>query len=67
HRMVRSNRWKLILSDANEEFLFDQQGDSFELNNRAADPELAPVLSRLRKELSQWMKSIGDRPYPHAK
>jgi hypothetical protein len=66
HRMARGDRWKLILSDQNEEFLFDQQNDPFELNNRVADPELAPVLQRLRRELSQWMKKIGDRPYPFA-
>jgi len=66
HRMARSDRWKLILSDLDEEFLFDQQNDPFELNNRAADPELAPVLNKLRGKLSQWMKEIGDRPYPPA-
>jgi len=66
HRMARGDRWKLILSDANEEFLFDQQVDPFELINRVDDPELEPVLDELRGELSQWMKTIGDRPYPSA-
>lgn len=66
HRMARGDRWKLILSDRDEEFLFDQQNDPFELNNRVADPELAPVLHKLRSELTQWMKKIGDRPYPSA-
>ena len=64
HRMARGDRWKLILSDRDEEFLFDQQKDPFELNNRIADPELAPVLDQLRSELSEWMKKLGDRPYP---
>ncbi len=64
HRMARGDRWKLILSDKDEEFLFDQHNDPFELNNRVADPELAPVLQKLRSELNQWMKEIGDRPYP---
>ena len=63
HRMARGDRWKLILSDADEEFLFDQQDDPFELTNRRDDPGLAPVLTRLRHELAGWMKTIGDRPY----
>ena len=64
HRMARSDRWKLILSDRDEEFLFDQQNDPFEFKNRVADLEFAPVLHELRRELTQWMKEIGDRPYP---
>jgi len=66
HRMARGDRWKLILSDRDEEFLFDQQNDPFELNNRVDDPELATVLDSLRSELTQWMKTIHDRPYPSA-
>lgn len=64
HRMARGDRWKLILSDTDEEFLFDQQEDPFELQNRVDDPELVPVLQELRGALAQWMKSIGDRTYP---
>ncbi len=64
HRMARGHRWKLILSDTDEEYLFDQQEDPFELNNRITDPNLAPVLGKLRAELAAWMRSIGDRPYP---
>lgn len=64
HRMARGDRWKLILSDTDEEYLFDQQDDPFELTNRIADPELASVLGKLRTELAAWMKSIGDRAYP---
>lgn len=64
HRMARGDRWKLILSDTDEEYLFDQQEDPFELTNRIADPAFAPVLDMLRAELAAWMKSIGDRAYP---
>jgi len=64
HRMARGDRWKLILSDTDEEFLFDQQDDPFELNNRITDPKLAPELGKLRAELATWMKAIGDRAYP---
>ena len=61
--MARSGRWKLILSDANEELLFDQQDDPFELTNRREEPNLAPMLDKLRGDLSAWMKTIGDRRY----
>lgn len=64
HRMARGDRWKLILSDTDEEYLFDQQDDPFELNNRITDPNLALVLGKLRAELATWMRSIGDRAYP---
>jgi arylsulfatase A-like enzyme len=64
HRMARGDRWKLILSDQNEEFLFDQQADPFELQNRISDPKLLPVLQGLRNDLAHWMKEVGDRPYP---
>jgi arylsulfatase A-like enzyme len=65
HRMARNHRWKLVLSDADEEFLFDQQTDPLELHNRIADPEQAAVLDSLRTALAGWMKEIGDRPYPN--
>jgi arylsulfatase A-like enzyme len=64
HRMARGDRWKLILSDADEEFLFDQEADPLELRNRSDDPDLAAVLGNLRSELSAWMTASGDRPYP---
>ena len=67
HRMARGDRWKLILSDTDEEFLFDQENDPFELTNRAGDAECAVVLERLRGELGDWMKGIGDRGYPDEK
>ena len=64
HRMARRDRWKLILSTADEEFLYDQQEDPFELHNRIHDPGLATVVKQLREDLAGWMKQIGDRPYP---
>jgi arylsulfatase A-like enzyme len=67
HRMARGDRWKLILSDADEEFLFDEHDDPFELYNRHDDPSLAPVLDKLRGELAKWMKTTGDRPYSGGK
>ncbi|MCB1228211.1 MAG: sulfatase-like hydrolase/transferase [Verrucomicrobiales bacterium] len=66
HRMARGDRWKLILSDTDEEFLFDQRDDPFELTNRISDPELKTIVEALRRDLAQWMKENGDRPYPGA-
>jgi len=54
-----------VLSDTDEEFLFDQQSDPLELENRIADPAQTEVLNSLRTALTDWMKEIGDRPYPH--
>ena len=67
HRMARGDRWKLILSDTDEEFLFDEEKDPCELTNRAGDPECGEVLERLRGEMRGWMKLIGDRGYPDEK
>jgi uncharacterized sulfatase len=43
-----------------EEQLFDTLKDPHEMKNRAADPELAAVKKRLKKELFKWMKSQND-------
>lgn len=61
HRMARGQRWKLILTGTNEQYLFDQKKDPAELTNRINDPELKPVVDRLRGELRKWMNQIGDR------
>lgn len=60
HRMVRTNEWKYILSDTNDEALFNEHADPFELDNRAADPSARPVLTRLRGFMREWMDAVGD-------
>lgn len=60
HRMARTHRWKYILTDANEEALFDEQADPFEMNNVAVVDANKQVLSELRRAMSEWMDSIGD-------
>ncbi len=67
HRMARGTRWKLILSGADEEFLFDQLEDPYEQNNRIHDDTLDPVIDSLRSDLRHWMQAIDDRPYPHGR
>lgn len=41
--------------------LYDLQKDPWELNDVAASPENAAVLSRLRGQLEAWMKQQGDQ------
>lgn len=64
HRMARDQRWKLVLSDADEEFLFDLATDPHELRNLRGDASAASELQRLRGELADWMRQQRDRPYP---
>ena len=64
HRMVRDQRWKLVLSDADEEYLFDLAEDPHELRNLRPEATAAPALQRLRGELAGWMRRQQDRPYP---
>lgn len=49
------------LSKRPAEELYDLEKDPYELNNIAADPELAEVKSSLQKQLEAWMKQQGDK------
>ncbi len=46
------------------EELYDTSSDGYELNNRAADPELAAIKARLSAELDRWMEAQGDPGAP---
>ncbi|MCP4786338.1 MAG: sulfatase [Fuerstiella sp.] len=63
HRMARGKDWKYVLSDTNEQYLFDQSKDPFELKN-LADEEGAE-LPKLQQSLATWMQHVGDRKYPY--
>jgi uncharacterized sulfatase len=43
------------------EELYDLTKDPFEMNNLAGDPESARLLDDLRKQLSEWRKSQGEK------
>jgi arylsulfatase A-like enzyme len=60
HRMVRTRRWKYMLSDVNAEGLFDLAHDPYELNNLSGDPGSAEPLRQLRRALAAWMDRVGD-------
>jgi arylsulfatase A-like enzyme len=60
HRMVRTDEWKYILSVANEEALYNEANDPYELTNLVGQFAVAPVLTSLRAQLVEWMESTGD-------
>lgn len=60
HRMVRTARWKYVLTGVNEEYLFDETADPYELRNVAGDPANAAVLSELRGDMGEWMAHVRD-------
>lgn len=60
HRMVRTDRFKYMLSGANEEGLFDLQRDPYELQNLAGNAEYKMDLQAYRDRLIAWMDKVGD-------
>lgn len=55
---IRSAYLKMERPPAYE--LYDLQEDPYEFHNLASDPEYAPILSRLQKELCDWRKRTND-------
>lgn len=60
HRMVRTKRWKYMLSGTGEEALFDQQNDVYEQTNLAKSDEHHETLNSLRAAMSEWMDDVND-------
>jgi hypothetical protein len=54
-----------VLTDTNEEYLFDLRADPGELVNLINDPGSIAVRDDLRDELRGWMIEIGDRAFPN--
>jgi arylsulfatase A-like enzyme len=61
HRMVRTDRYKYMLSDIDEEAFFDLQVDPYELANRVADATLRAELERHRRLLRDWSTAVGEK------
>lgn len=62
-RMIRDARWKLLEYRAGESRhtqLFDLSNDPDELRNLAEDPQSAPHLVRLRKQMADARRAYGD-------
>jgi arylsulfatase A-like enzyme len=60
HRMVRTDRYKYMLSGDNEEGFFDLQADPYELRNLASESQHATELQAHRSRLTAWMEQVGD-------
>lgn len=61
HRMVRTLDWKYVLTDINEEALFDETVDHYEMRNVADSGMNRAVLQTLRKNMAEWMDRVGDQ------
>ncbi len=62
-RMIRDDRWKLIVYNAGGEYhtqLFDLASDPDEIRNLASDPKFAAERARLEKLLTDSRKEFGD-------
>ena len=62
-RMVRNDRWKLIIYNVNGKQtmqLFDLQNDPWEMKNLAGDTAQAGRIKELTTLLKKWMKETGD-------
>jgi arylsulfatase A-like enzyme len=60
HRMVRTHRWKYILTGTNDEALFDEVKDPYELENVVSNKDNRAELRRMRFRLNEWMVRVGD-------
>ena len=60
HRLVRTLKWKYVLTGTNDEALFDEEEDPYELSNGADLAENRRVLRKMRSCLRQWMARVGD-------
>ena len=64
HRMVRTERYKYMLSSSDEEAFFDLREDPFELVDRLADAGLHTEIERHRRLLRSWMTAVGEKRLP---
>ncbi|WP_020574037.1 sulfatase-like hydrolase/transferase [Actinopolymorpha alba] len=62
-RMIRTERYKLIVNPADENELYDLQADPHELQNRYDHPELAVVRRELMGRLYELLRERGDNFY----
>ena len=60
-RMVRNERWKLILCPyAKRTQLFDLQNDPWETKDLSEEPEHAKLVQDLMADLERWQRQVGD-------
>jgi arylsulfatase A-like enzyme len=66
HRMVRTDRYKYILTTHDEEAFFDLQEDPFEMTNLIENPDLKDEIDRHRSLLKDWQKQVGEERIPYS-
>jgi arylsulfatase A-like enzyme len=60
-RMIRGDRWKLIVyPQLDRAQLFDLKHDPDELNDLSSDPQFTHVRRELRGRLDSWRREVGD-------
>jgi arylsulfatase A-like enzyme len=59
-RMVRTDRYKLVVNPDSTNELYDLVADPDELHNRYDDPDAAPVRAALMRRLYQLLRERGD-------
>ena len=63
-KMVRGERWKLVVRETGEDELYDLTEDPWELRNRIADPACAVVIPGLQRQLLDWcLRTDPERPH----
>ncbi len=61
HRMIRSGSWKYIVTDINDELLFNLSEDPFEQNNVINNPKTGAELKGLKDYYQKWSNLVGDK------
>jgi arylsulfatase A-like enzyme len=62
-RMIRDDRYKLVVNPESVNELYDLQDDPHELSNRYPHPEMEPVRRRLMRRLYDLLRERGDNFY----
>ncbi|MFP4144424.1 MAG: sulfatase-like hydrolase/transferase [Phycisphaeraceae bacterium] len=63
-KMVRTDRYKLVIRETGGNELYDLETDPWEMDNRWGDPELAAATAELMRKLVEWsLKTDPERPY----
>ena len=59
-RAVRSRRYKYVYYPYDQDELYDEEADPWEMNNLAEDPAAAPILAEMKARMVRWMERAED-------
>ncbi|MFT5368585.1 MAG: arylsulfatase A-like enzyme [Candidatus Latescibacterota bacterium] len=60
YRAIRTHCYTFVKTNGNEEYLFDDVNDPYQLNNLANTPKAKDIQTQLTQELSQQLEKIDD-------